>query len=178
MKKLADENALRWVLAAWTLGVSVFASSTVMHRHSGGDNPHRHCHSDDAPDAWSYSFVPVDLSKGYEGGTYPLAADLHKHAGLLLPGAVKYLPLPSEPVSPSGRSPGGWETITTILSARGLRAGSASAVADDFELVPVADFSVGCVCSTEHREVPASSVSPGSLLCDRARHERSGVQLA
>ena len=141
-------------------------------------HPHQHCQSDDVPDASSYSFEPVDLPKGYEGATYPLAADLHKHPGLLLLGAVKHLPLPSEPVSPDGKSPGGWETIATVLSARGLRACSTSTVADDFELVPVADFSVGCVCSTEQREVPTSSISLGSQLCDRARHERSGVQLA
>jgi hypothetical protein len=120
----------------------------------------------------------VAIPKGYERGTCPLTADLHKHPGLLLLGAVKHLPVPSEPVSPDGKSPGGWETISTVLSARGLRACSASTVADDFELVPVADFSVGCACSIEQREVSTSSITPGSQLCDRARHERSGVQLA
>ena len=181
MKKLAVENALRWVLAAWTLGVSVLAPATVVHRHSGGNNPHQHCQPDHAPDASSYSsFVPGALPKSYEGGACPLTADLHKHPGLLLLGAVKHLPVPIEPVSPDGKSPGGWETISTILSARSFRACSASTftLADDFGLVPVADFAVGCVCSKEQREVPTSSISLGSQLCDRARHERSGVQLA
>ena len=178
MNKLAIENALRWVLAAWTLMVSVFAPSTVVHRHSGGNIPHQHYQSDRAPDASSYSLAPRPFPEGYEGWTCPLPADLHKHPGLFLLGAVKHLPATSQPVNSNDESSGGWETYSTILSARGLRTGSANAAADDFDLVPVADLCAGYICSNEQREVPAFSVAPCSQLCDRARHERSGVQLA
>lgn len=178
MKNLAVENALRWVLAAWTLGVSVFAPTTVVHRHFGGQSPHEHSCFDPAPEATLYSCEPVDLCKGLEFTAFSLPTDLHKHPGFLLLGTVKHVPMPGESNGPDGKSPGGWETISTALSSRCLRVSATSSWADDFELAPVADFCAGCASIREHHEVSTSSDVRCSQLCDRARHERSGVQLA
>ena len=112
MKKLAVESALRWVLAAWTLAVSVFAPTTVVHRHSGGSIltstivsirlPKQHC---TRSSHWITARAPnSDLFIGY---------GLTQAPRFLLPGTVKYVPVPSESNSPNGKSPGGWETIAT-----------------------------------------------------------------
>ena len=175
MKRLAVENAMRWTLAACTLCASVFASSAVLHSHPGGKSPHQHEQADPVLNALSHSIAPKALAGGCEGGTYLSDADLHQHGYLLLLGAVKYLPISG---SPHGKSPCGWETlIIAVSTAPGLRACSNGAVAGHFELVALADLS-GCICLSGQREIPSSSAAPGSLLCDRARHERSGVQLA
>ena len=178
MKNLAVESALRWVLAAWTLAVSVFAPTTVVHRHSGGQDPHEHNYFDPAPETTLYSFEPMDHREGLEFATSSWPTDLHKHPGFLLIGTVKHVPLPGESNGTNGKSLGGWETISIALSSRCLRASAASSWADDFELAPVADFCAGCACLREHQEVSTSSDVRCSQLCDRARHERSGVQLA
>ena len=178
MKKLAVENALRWVLAAWTLAASVFVAPTVAHDHPGGCRSHQHDPADCVPDGLSQSFTPEALQNGREGGTCLLAADFHRHGYFLLLGAVKYLPMPSEPASPHSKSPCGWETILVVSSARGLRACSNGVAGDHLQLASPADLSVDCICQSGQHEIPALGVALSAPLCDRARHERSGVQLA
>jgi len=179
MKKLAVANAMRWMLAAWTLWASSFASPNILHEHPGGGNPHQHDEADLLSNTHAHSIAHEAVASGCESGGFFSAADLHQHRYLLLLGAVKYLPMPTEPVGRHGDSPcGGETTIVAVSTAPGLRACSNGGVAGHFGLVPLANLAVGCICPSGRREVPPSDVAPGSLLCDRARHERSGVLLA
>jgi hypothetical protein len=178
MNRPAVENALRWMLAAWTLGASVFVAPTVVHGHVGGRRSHQHHPADCVPDGLSQSFLPEAPRNGYEGRTCLSAADFHRHRSFSLLEAVKYVPMPSEPVSPHGKSPCGWETIPVVSSARGLRACSHGVAGDHLQLASPADLSVECICQSGQHKTPAPGAAPSAPLCDRARHERSGVQLA
>ena len=178
MNKPVVENALRWMLAAWTLGASSFVAPTVVHSHTGGLRSHRHDLADGAPDGLVRSFLPEALRNGYEGRTCLSAADIHQHGRFLLLGAVKYLPMPSEPVSPHSKSLCGWETILVVSSAQGLRACSNGVAGDHLQSASLAALSVECTCQSGQQEIIALGVAPSAPLCDRARHERSGVQLA
>jgi hypothetical protein len=178
MKRRTVEIALRWMLAAWTLGASAFVTPTVAHAHPGGYSPHQHDSADCVPDGLSPSFTPEAPKKGYEGRTCLSAADFHHHGCFLLLGAVGYLPTPSEPVGPHGQLPCGWETILVVSSAQGLRACSNGVAADHLKLASLADISMECICQSGQDAIPVLGVAPSAPLCDRARHERSGVLLA
>jgi hypothetical protein len=178
MNRSAVKNALRWMLAAWTLAASVFASSTVAHSHPGGCRSHQHDTAGCVPDGLSHSFTPEALPIGHESGARLLAADFHQHPCLLLPGAVKYLPMPSEPAGPHSNSPWGWETILVVSSAQGLRACSSGVAEDYLQLASLADRLMECTRQSGQHKIPALGVAPSAPLCDRARHERSGVLLA
>jgi hypothetical protein len=178
MKKLAVENALRWVLAAWTLAASVFVAPTVAHGHPGGHRSHQHDPADCVADGQWESFTPKALQDGHEGETCLSAADFHRHGYFLLLGAVKYLPIPSEPVSPHSKSLCGWETILVVSSAQGSRASSNGVAGNHSELASLADLSVDCIWQAGQHEMHALGAAPCAPLCDRARHERSGVLLA
>ena len=152
MTKPAVENVVRWMLAAWTLGASSFASPTVVHGHWGGNRPHQHDRAITFR-VISHSFAPEALQDGHEGGTYLSAADVHQHGRLLLLGAVKYLPMPSEPSGPHDKSPCGWETIIAVSAAQGVRTWSKGLAVDHSGLASLADLSVGCICQSKQHEI-------------------------
>jgi hypothetical protein len=178
MKNRSVENPLRWMLAAWSLLATMLGSSAFVHSHSGGDQPHRHARSAWVPNAPSHPFVPGAAQGSYEGGLCLSAADFHRHGRILLLGAIKYLPTPGEPAIPHGKSPCDWDTIIAVSAAQRTRACSNGVAVGHCELGSLADFCVGCVCPTGQQEIPALGFAQSAPLCDRARHERSGVQLA
>lgn len=179
MKKLAVENALRCVLAAWTLLATTLGSSIFAHSHIEGDRPHQHDRSDCVSYASAHSCTSVAVEDSHEGDVCLSAADFHQHGCGLLPGAIKYLPTPSAPNIPHGTSPYGWETIIAVSAAQGTRACSNGVAAvGHWQLGSPVDLCVGCVCPTGQHETSVLGVAPSTPLCDRARHERSGVLLA
>jgi len=179
MNKPAVENALRWMLAVWTLWASSSVLPPLVHSHLGGRQPHEHDRAGCVPHGRSCSLAPTALQNGYEGGTCLSAADFHRHGYSRLLGFVKYLPTPTEPSGPHGKLRWGWETIVGVSAVRALRACSNGVAGDHWlQSASPADLSVNCVCQSGQHEIPVLGVAPSAPLCDRARHERSGVQLA
>jgi hypothetical protein len=179
MKKLAVEKALRWMLAAWTLVAFVSAAPTVVHSHSDGYRSHQHDPAARVPDGLTQSLTPRALQDGCEGGSHLSAADFHKHGGVWLLGFVKYLPTPTKPVSSDSESRCcGSEPMPVVVSAQGWRACSNGVAGDYLQSVSLAALSVECICQSGQQETPVLGVAPSAPLCDRARHERSGVLLA
>lgn len=178
MNKLAVESALRWMLAAWTLLATTFASPTFAHSHLEGGSPHGHDRSDCVSADLPQPSRPGDDQGGYHGGMSLSGADFHEHRCLLLLGAVEYLPITSEPGSSHQKSPCSWETIIVVSAAQGIRACSNGLAVDHLQLASLANRSVDCICPSGQHEIPVLDAAPSAPLCDRARHERSGVQLA
>lgn len=178
MNKSAVENVLRWMLAAWTLLATTFAFPTFAHSHFDGDRPHGHDRSDCVSADLPQPSRPGDDQGGYHGGMSLSGADFHEHRCLLLLGAVEYLPITSEPGSSHQKSPCGWETIIAVSAAQGIRACSNGLAVDHLQLASLANRSVDSICPSGQNEIPVLDAAPSAPLCDRARHERSGVQLA
>src|SRR5574340_369367 len=129
MKRTSVENVMRCMLAAWTLCMPVFAAPTVVHSHSGGDRHHEHGQADCLPHTVSHGTSPESLARRDGGETHLPAADLHQHRCFSLLGSVKYLPMPSAPVSAHGALPCVWETaIVAVSHAPALRPCSNGAV--------------------------------------------------
>lgn len=178
MNKLTVESTLRWVLAAWTLLATTLVSPTVVHSHFEGYRPHGH----DRSDSISVGLLQPSRSGGDQGGYRRgislSGADCHEHRYLLLVGAVEYLPVSGEPGSSHQKSQCGWETILAVSAAPGMRACSNGLAVDQLQLASLANRSVDCICQSGQHEISAPDAAPSAPLCDRARHERSGVQLA
>jgi hypothetical protein len=177
MKKHSVENALRCMLAAWMLLATASASSTFAHSHFDGDRPHGHEQFDCVPADLPQLPRPGDDQGGHRGSLSLSDADFHQHWYLLLFG-VEYQPVPSELGSSREKSPCGWETIIAVSTAQGKRASSIGVGVDYLQLTSLANRFVDCVCQPGQHEIPAIGDAPTAPLCDRARHERSGVQLA
>jgi hypothetical protein len=175
MNKLAVRSPV-WMLAAWSLLAPAFVSPTLAHSHFAGDRPHGHTRPD---------CISVDPRQPSESGDNRIGhgrlslseADLHWHRYLLWLGAVEYLPGSTEPGSPEPKSPSpcDWETTIAVSAAQGIRASSTGLAVDHVQL---ASRFAECVYPSGRHEISAVGVAPSVPLCDRARHERSGVQLA
>ena len=174
MKDISVNNVFRWMLAAWMLLATSITSSTFVHGHSGGNVPHQHDGSDCT---LPHSFQPTSFYGGHDDDARVCVVDLHRHGCLTLLGAIASLPTPGEPTGSHGRAPSGWETILAVSAVQSVRTLSKGVALDHCWLESFANFSVGCISPAEQREIPSSGVAVASPLCDRARHERSGVQL-
>ena len=175
MKHVSVENALRWMLAASMLLATSVTSSTFMHGHSGGNLSHQHDSSDCT---LSHSFVPTAFHDGHDSDMSLSAVDVHRHGCLTLLGAITYMPAPNEPSGSHGKSSCGWETIVSVSAAQGVRAFSKVVAVDHSGLASLAGVSIGCVRESKQPNSHCAGTALASPLCDRARHERSGVQLA
>ena len=171
---------LRWTLAAWALLATTFEFSTLAHGHFRGGLPHRHDRSDAisiSADLSHLSSPGVDQD-GYHGGMSLSDAGFHQHLRFPLLGAVGYLPVSSEPGSSHQKSPCGWETIIAVSAAQSIRTCSNGLAVDHLQLASVANLPLNCLCPSGEHEIAVLYAAPSATLCDRARHERSGVQLA
>jgi hypothetical protein len=173
MKNTLVENALRWMLAAWMLLATSVTYSAFVHGHSGGDLSHQHDKSDCT---LSHSSAPAAFLGGYDNDVGLSAVDAHRHGCLMLLGAITYHPMPGEPSGSHEKSPSGWETIA-VSAAQGVRTLSKGLAVDHSGPASLAVSSISCICESKQRETLYADVAPASPLCDRARHERSGVQL-
>jgi hypothetical protein len=173
MRNVSVENALRWMLAASMLLTASVASSTFVHGHSGGNLSHQH---DSSECAHSHSFVPTAFHDSHDGDVSLSAVDVHRHGGFMLLEAITYQPMPGEPSGSHEKSPSHCEMIA-VSAAQGVRTVSKSLAVDHSGLASLAVVSIGCICESKQHETLRAGVAPASPLCDRARHERSGVQL-
>jgi hypothetical protein len=175
MKNVSVENALRWMLAAWMLLASSVASSTFVHGHSGGNLSHHH---KQFAYPVSRSFTPATFLDGYDNDVILSAVDVHRHGCCMLLGAITRQAMPGESSGSHEKSPSGWETIVAVSAAQGVRTLSRSLAVDHSGLPSLTVFSIGCICESKQHETLCAGAAPASPLCDRARHERSGVLLA
>ena len=175
MKYVLVENALRWMLAAWMLLATSVTSSTYVHGHNGGNLSHQH---DKSVCALSRSFAPAAFLGGYNNDVSLSAMDTHRHGYLVLLGAITYQPMPGDPSGSHEKSSSGWETMVTVSAAQGVRTLSKGLTLDHSGLASLAAPSISCITESKQHETRCAGLAPASTLCDRARHERSGVQLA
>jgi hypothetical protein len=175
MKNVSVENALRWMLAAWMLLATSITSSTYVHGHNGGNFAHQHDRFDYAI---SYPSVPAAFQDGHDNDLSLSTVDVHGHRCLGLLGTITCLPMPGEPTDSHGKSPIDWETIVAVSATQGARTLVKNLAVDHSGLASLAVFSISCICESKQHETLCAGLAPASPLCDRARHERSGVQLA
>jgi len=175
MKNTSVKNAFRWMLAAWMLLATSVTSSTFVHGHSGGNLSHQH---ESSNCTFSHSWVPATFHDSHDSDVRLSAVDVHRHGCLVLLGAITYQPVSGEPSGSHEKAPGGWETIVAVSAAQSVRTLPKSLAVDQAGLASFAGASIGCICESKQHETLCASAVPASPLCDRARHERSGVQLA
>ena len=175
MKSRSVENPIRWMLAAWMLAATSITSSTFVHGHSDGSLSHQHDSRDYAP---SHSLAPTAFHDDHESNLSLSAADVHRHGSFGLLGTITYHPIPGERSGSHEKSSNGLETIVTVSSAQGARALSKGLAVDHSGLAVGAIILTNRVSESQQHETLCACVAPASPLCDRARHERSGVQLA
>lgn len=175
MKNTSVENVVRWMLAAWMLLATSVTSSTYMHGHSDGNLSHQH----DASDGTLFrSFAPAASYGDHNTDVSLAAVDTHRHGCLVLLGTIAHQPMPCEPSDSHEKSPSGLETIVGVSTAQGGRILSKNLAVDHSGPTPLGVISTDCICESKQHATVCAGVAPASTLCDRARHERSGVQLA
>jgi hypothetical protein len=174
MKNVSVENALRWMLAAWMLLATSVTSSTFVHGHSDGNFSHQHDKSDCT---FSRSFAPTAFHDSHNSDVSLSAVDIHRHGYLMLLGAIAHQPVSGEPSGSHEKSPSHCEMIA-VSAAQGVRTLSKNLTVDHSGVACLTVVSIGCICESKQHETLCAGVAPASPLCDRARHERSGVQLA
>jgi hypothetical protein len=175
MKTRPVQIVTRCLLAAWMLAATWGTSSTYLHSHDGGGLAHQH---DEHGSAISHDLTPASPHHECEGDTIPAAPSVHRHGCLVLLGALAYQPVPERSSDSHQRHSCGWETVVAISNAQSVRSPSKSLAASCWGLAVLAALPVGCVCETRRPEYSRAGAMPASTLCDRARHERSGVLLA
>jgi hypothetical protein len=174
MRRVRVENGFRLMLAAWMLVATSITSSTYVHAHSGGKVAHQHdgddCHRADFSATATCNddlyTCPVDSS----------SVDSHRHGCLTLLGTITYHSIPDRGSGSHEKKPCGWETIVAVSAAQTIRAPSKSLLGSYVGLVSQAILSTCCVCDSNPLGFRFADAVPA--LCDRARHERSGVLLA
>ncbi|MHB1033457.1 MAG: hypothetical protein ACYC0Y_02325 [Pirellulales bacterium] len=174
MKNVSVENGVRWMLAALMLLATSVTSATYVHGHSGGNLAHQHDKSDRTI---AYSFAPTAFNNGRDGDLSLSAVDVHHHGLLMLLGTITYQPTPGESCCSHEKSPRGPEMIVAVSAAQGVRTLSKSLAVDHSGPTSLAILSISCIRESKQHETLCAGVAPASPLCDRARHERSGVQL-
>lgn len=168
------ENAFRCMLAALMLLATSVTSSTIVHGHNGGNLSHQH---DQTDSAILQSCIPTVFHNSHDAGTNLSNANVHLHGCLLLLGKVTFLQTPSEPSGSHEKSPCCWETIVAVPSALRVCTLSKGVTIDHSRLASFTCASIEYICQSNQHENLYAGIAPASLLCDRARHERSGVQL-
>jgi hypothetical protein len=174
MRNTSVTNALRWMLAAWMLlATSVMPSWS--YGHSDGYFPNQHKVTDCTQRC---SFAPTTFC-GNRDNDVSLSADVHNHGSLKLLGSIKCSPPSGQPTIPHDGSKCSWcAWISIISAAQGIRISPKELTYGQFLLDGLTSALIngfgesnlhGNFCSYDALVFP---------LCDRARHERSGVQLA
>jgi hypothetical protein len=119
-----------------------------------------------------------DEHDGHDDDTVSLSAvDVHRHGCLVLLGTITYQSVPNGSSGSAEKPPCGWETIVAVPAVQGVRALSKGLTADHCALAAPTILAIGCVCEVKQPALACADVAPASILCDRARHERSGVLL-
>ncbi|HLA86287.1 MAG TPA: hypothetical protein VJL29_15975 [Thermoguttaceae bacterium] len=106
------------------------------------------------------------------------AVDLHRHGCLPLLGAFSYLPMSGESSDSHDKSPISWETLVAVSTVQSVGPVSRNVAMNHWWLAAFANLAADHCCPAENHEIRSLGVALASPLCDRARHERSGVLLA
>ena len=175
MRNTSVTNALRWLLAAWML-LATSVMSSFIHGHSGGNLSYQH----DKPDCTPWcSSVPVAFHGDHDGDANLLAVDVHRHVSLALLGITRCLPSSDQPTAPHDKLQCSWcAWMNTVSAAQGVRTSSKEVTIDQSWLGGLTGASIDGFGESKQHATICSGIAPSFPLCDRARHERSGVQLA
>jgi hypothetical protein len=173
MKNPVVESGLRWTLAAWMLLAMPLSSLTFVHQHAGGDASHHHETADHTP---LPPAAPLALDDDHRTDLGISTVDAHCHGCLPLLGTVTYQSGAGNPSDSHEKVPRCLDAAV-VLTLSGARAVSTIMAVN--HLLPIAPTAV-VLDSVGESTLPISchfAIAPASLLCDRARHERSGVLL-
>ena len=176
MNSLLIENGLRVWLAASLLAATTLAIPSFVHSHSGGQRPHDH----DPGERGLSESVKRHVRRAehhYHHEAVPDAHHLHEHAYLVFLGRT--IPLPeSEQSDGSHRgSHPECELLYAVPFRNEMPRSAGGSIHLPWWFTSAADNHLRCDVVVEQEGAP-SIVAPAPFLCDRARHERSGVLLA
>ena len=191
MSNPSIQNGLRLFVAAAVLTATTITTPGVVHSHSGGQRPHdhglgqrslgqwhwRHTSGTPAADHSCGAGAPPKVVAADHHDRHAVAAadDLHRHVLVFL-GSAMSLPGSDQRSGGQEGSPSGRELLFS-LPYRNLMSGPTGGSSDlQWWLTSEVDQCVDR--NVVEQEVPPANVAPVPFLCDRARHERSGVQLA
>jgi uncharacterized protein YcbX len=175
MRNTSVTNALRWMLAAWML-LATSVMSSVIHGRSGGYLSYQHDKSDCTP--WCSS-VTAAFHGDHEDDASRFAVDVHRHVPLALLGTTKCLPSSDHPTVPHDRSQCSWcAWVDAVSVAQVVRISSKELTIDQFWPGCLTSALIDGFGESKQYATLCSGIAPSFPLCDRARHERSGVQLA
>lgn len=173
MRNTSAENALRCLLVALMLLATSVTHSTYVHGHSGGNHSHEHSGANDH----TRSQLPVTSHDGNETSVCLSADEVHRHQCLALLGAITYKSLPGRQTDSHDKSTCCGTPIVAVSASHSVRSLSKSPAVDHSGLASLAVLSISCICESKQHETLCAGLAPATPLCDRARHERSGVQL-
>jgi len=172
----SGKDVVRWLLAAWMLLATSMSSVSFVHSHRGGHLTHRHGASDHAICG---PLAPEGVGEDHDAGASLSAVNVHHHGFVTLLGGVTCLPRPSGPTAPQEKSPCNWCCwAATVWAVQVVRAGSDTRIADRFFSFSDPLIAAGAPADLRQQATLCAGAAPTAPLCDRARHERSGVLLA
>lgn len=172
MKNITVKNVFRWLLAAWML-LATSVMSSVMHGHGGGSLA---CQHDESDCTRRCSLVPTVFRGDNDGDPSLSAVDVHRAGALAQWGN---LPSLGRPIVPHDRSQCHWcAWMKTVSAAQGIRTLSKNPTFDRSWSDGFTSVLTDGVGRSEQFAAFGSDIAPSLPLCDRARHARSGVQLA
>jgi hypothetical protein len=175
MKHFPIHSTFRWLLTAWMLVATTVMSSTYVHNHNGGNLAHNHDGHGNPPSSLSSAIIHQD---SHQGDLILTAVDTHQHGCLMLLGSLSYRSLPDTSSNSQKGHPFGWETTVTASLTQDVRLLARSLAPDFFGLASALNLPPGCAIETKPIGYSCAGTTKMPFLCDRARHERSGVLLA
>jgi hypothetical protein len=173
--KAMVERTFRCVLAVWMLAASSVSSSTYVHTHGGGSVAHQH---DGETCATSGHVASTD---DHDGGAVAVSlsgVDEHSHGCLVWLGMATYHSTHNPSSGLHEQKACRLETIVSISAAQTARTSLRDFWGNSFGPVSQAALSTECPREWKQSDYSCAGSAPAYPLCDRARHERSGVLLA
>lgn len=172
MRNTAVTNALQWLLATWIL-LATSVTPYWAHDHNSGDFANQH---NGAGCTRLCSYSPIAY-RGDHNENAGLCDDCLNHGFPGLPGSEKCLPSPKQSTIPHEGTRCCWcAWLRTVSAAQGIRISPKELTLGQLWLGDLSSTSIGDL-ESNLRGVFCSNAARSFPLCDRARHERSGVQL-
>jgi hypothetical protein len=175
MEEAKVKTLSRYLLAAWMLLATSATPSTYVHAHSNGNTAHQHDGHGGVPADRS---TPADSYGNDATAVNSSAEDTHRHGCLTLLGTFTCHSIPDQLSGFHEKKPCGCDTIVAVSAAQTIRAPLKNLWGSSYGCASAAVLVTGCVCERKQLDSFCTGCEPVSPLCDRARHERSGVLLA
>lgn len=160
MKNVLVEDAFRWMLAACMLLATSVASSTFVHRHTGGNVAHRHGTPNGA--------LAHALHDDHDEDAGLHAGSVHCHGRIGLLGAVTHHAMPEGPCGSHEKSPCDWQAVVASV-AHGIRTLSKGLAIDHSVPASAAIISMDSVSALQADAVSSAGTAATSFLCDRSK---------